>query len=108
MKMTQDMNKRIKVQTESRELQRTSQSVRHFVSAVLSQWGNRQDISFDDLVSAVKNVHQFSYQAAVKAINRYATMRNWLIGFFIVEYQQKGKIRDGKIRILLKSGDHSN
>ena len=30
--MTQDMNKRIKVQMENRELQHTSQDVRHFVS----------------------------------------------------------------------------
>ena len=63
-----------------------------FTSTVI-QWEGRQDIAFDDLVGAVKSVHQFSSQTAVKAVNRYATMRNWLIGLFIVEYQQKGKDR---------------
>jgi predicted nuclease of restriction endonuclease-like (RecB) superfamily len=69
----------------------------------LNQWESRPDISYDDLVIAVKNVHQFSYQAAVKAINRYATMRNWLIGFFIVEYQQKGQDRAAYGERLLKN-----
>ena len=73
----------------------------------LSQWENRPNIVFDDLVSAVKNVHHFSYQAAVKAINRYATMRNWLIGFFIVEYQQRGKDRAAYGQKLLKNLEES-
>lgn len=63
-----------------------------FTSTVV-QWEGRQDIRFDDLVGAVMSVHQFSSQTAVKAVNRYATMRNWLIGLFIVEYQQKGNDR---------------
>ena len=46
-------------------------------------------------------------QAAVKAINRYATMRNWLIGFFIVEYQQKGKDRAVYGERLLKRLEES-
>ena len=70
---------------------------------ILYQWERHAEIGFDDLVGAVRNVHQFSYQAAVKAINRYATMRNWLIGFFIVEYQQKGKDRAAYGQRLLKS-----
>ena len=72
-------------------------------ATVLSQWESHTEISFDDLVGAVRHVHQFSYHAAVKAINRYATMRNWLIGFFIVEYQQKGKDRAAYGQRLLKS-----
>lgn len=31
--------------------------------------------------------------AAVKAINRMQTMRNWLIGYYIVEFEQHGKDR---------------
>lgn len=73
----------------------------------LSQWESRTDICFDDLVTAVKNVHQSSYQASLKAINRYATMRNWLIGFFIVEYQQKGNDRAAYGQKLLKSLEES-
>ena len=72
-----------------------------FTPAV-AQWESRNDVRFGDLVNAVKNVHHSSHQAAVKAVNRYATMRNWLIGFFIVEYQQKGRDRAQYGEKLLK------
>lgn len=32
-------------------------------------------------------------QSAVKAINRRVTIRNWLIGFYIIEFEQKGANR---------------
>ena len=32
-------------------------------------------------------------QQAVKAVNRALTLRNWLIGFYIVEFEQKGEDR---------------
>ena len=73
----------------------------------LTLWGSRPDIKFGDLVSAVKNVHQCSSQAAIKAVNRYATMRNWIIGFFIVEYQQKGNDRAAYGERLLKCLEES-
>ena len=57
------------------------------------QWEHSKELGYSDLIDAVKDVHLRSYRTAVKAINRFATMRNWLIGFFIVEYQQKGKDR---------------
>lgn len=82
------------------------QTKKNFTSA-LTQWESRLDIGYDDLVVAVKNVHQYSYQESVKAINRYATMRNWLIGFFIVEYQQKGKDRATYGQRLLRSLEES-
>lgn len=73
----------------------------------VTQWENRSEIGFGDLVSAVESVHQYSHRSAVKAINRYATMRNWLIGFFIVEYQQKGKDRAVYGEKLLKRLEES-
>ena len=73
----------------------------------VSQWRNHTEVGFGDLVNAVKLTHQCSYQAAVKAINRYATMRNWLIGFFIVEYQQKGNDRAAYGEKLLKRLEES-
>ena len=76
-------------------------------SSALSQWQDGRDYMYCDLVDAVKSVHQQSYQTAVKAVNRYATMRNWLIGFFIVEYQQKGKDRAAYGENLLKSLEQS-
>ena len=58
-----------------------------FALAVV-QWENCTELGYCNLVDAVRNLHLQSHQAAVKAINRYATMRNWLIGFFIVEYSK--------------------
>ena len=76
-------------------------------SSALSQWQDGRDYMYCDLVDAVKSVHQQSFRTAVKAVNRYATMRNWLIGFFIVEYQQKGKDRAAYGENLLKSLEQS-
>lgn len=78
-----------------------------FFNPVVTQWENNPDITFDHLVSAVKNIHTCSYQTAVKAVNRYATMRNWLIGLFIVEYQQKGSDRAAYGEKLLKKLEES-
>lgn len=78
-----------------------------FNNPAVAQWENRSEIGFGDLVSAVESVHQYSHRSAVKAINRYATMRNWLIGFFIVEYQQKGKDRAVYGEKLLKRLEES-
>lgn len=71
-------------------------------TTVVAQWGNHPNIHFTDLVDTIRNIHQCSYRSAVKAINRYATMRNWLIGLFIVEYQQRGKDRAEYGERLLK------
>ena len=49
--------------------------------------------SFDDLVGVIGSTHDATQTAAVKAINRMQTMRNWLIGYYIVEFEQHGKDR---------------
>ena len=38
-------------------------------------------------------LHDSAYSATVKAINRLATIRNYVIGFYIVEYEQHGNDR---------------
>ena len=76
-------------------------------SPAVALWESSKDPRYCDLVEAVKNVHHQSYHVAVKAVNRYATMRNWLIGFFIVEYQQKGKDRAEYGERLLKRLEES-
>ena len=47
--------------------------------------------SFNDLASIVQTTHDAAQSSAVKAINRMQTMRNWLIGYYIVEFEQHGK-----------------
>ena len=88
------------------DTQKESHHTNVFTSAV-TRWENRTDVCFGDLVSAIHSVHQGSTQSAVKAVNRYATMRNWLIGLFIVEYQQKGRDRAEYGEKLLKRLEES-
>ena len=48
---------------------------------------------FDSLVSAIVHIHQQSQAFATKAVNVSLTVRNWLIGYRIVEFEQLGKNR---------------
>lgn len=49
--------------------------------------------SFGDLASIIQTTHDAAQTSVVKAINRMQTMRNWLIGYYIVEFEQHGKDR---------------
>ena len=49
--------------------------------------------SFSDLTSIIQSTHDAAQSSAVRAINRMQTMRNWLIGYYIVEFEQHGKDR---------------
>ena len=55
-------------------------------------WSNKLH-SFGDLTSIIQTTHDAALSSAVKAINRMQTKRNWLIGYYIVEYEQNGKDR---------------
>jgi predicted nuclease of restriction endonuclease-like (RecB) superfamily len=50
-------------------------------------------MKFDLLVNSVKETHVGFQQYAVKSVNLSLTLRNWLIGFYIVEFEQKGEDR---------------
>ena len=58
--------------------------------------------SFEDLPDCVLQTHQYAQTAAIRAVNQFATLRNWLIGCYIVEYEQKGKDRAQYGERLLK------
>lgn len=49
--------------------------------------------SFSDLASIIQTTHDVAQSSAIRAINRMQTMRNWLIGYYIVEFEQHGKDR---------------
>ncbi|WP_278774878.1 PDDEXK nuclease domain-containing protein [Leyella stercorea] len=49
--------------------------------------------SFNDLASIIQSTHDAAQSSAIRAINRMQTMRNWLIGYYIVEFEQHGKDR---------------
>ena len=53
-------------------------------------WSEERNFSFEHLTQLVEQVHNSAYLSSVKAINRFATIRNYIIGFYIVEYEQNG------------------
>ena len=56
-------------------------------------WSEEKNFSFEHLTQLVEQVHNSAYSSTVKAINRFATIRNYIIGFYIVEYEQNGSDR---------------
>ena len=65
-------------------------------------WADETAFSFEHLSEMVSQLHDSAYSATVKAINRFATIRNYVIGFYIVEYEQHGNDRSKYGDRLLK------
>lgn len=65
-------------------------------------WAEETVLSFDHLSELVQQLHDSAYSATVRAINRFATIRNYVIGFYIVEYEQHGNDRAKYGERLLK------
>jgi predicted nuclease of restriction endonuclease-like (RecB) superfamily len=51
------------------------------------------DMNFTSLIDQIDQTHQTLQQNAVKAVNSHITLRNWLIGYYIVEFEQNGDDR---------------
>jgi len=47
-------------------------------------------MNFEKLVFRIQQTNEILQQNAVKAVNIHLTLRNWLVGFYIVEFEQKG------------------
>lgn len=54
---------------------------------------NIQDLSFEQLAQNILAIDKSTRTYAVKAINHAVTLRNWIIGGYIVEYEQYGNDR---------------
>lgn len=50
-------------------------------------------VNLNNLTLTISQIHKNLQSSATKAINRLLTMRNWLIGYYIVEYEQNGEDR---------------
>jgi predicted nuclease of restriction endonuclease-like (RecB) superfamily len=50
-------------------------------------------MNFGLLVNTIQEAHTTLQQSALKSVNRHLTIRNWLIGFYIVEFEQNGEDR---------------
>lgn len=50
-------------------------------------------MNFDNLIQSITTTDQVLHSEAIKAINKALTARNWLIGLYIVEFEQNGEDR---------------
>lgn len=50
-------------------------------------------ISFELVVNSIKDINHQAGDAAKGAVNQLFTLRNWAIGYYIVEYEQNGSDR---------------
>lgn len=53
----------------------------------------KKQLTFVELVESIRVTHDLFSVQAVRAVNISLTLRNWIIGFFIREYEQNGKDR---------------
>lgn len=72
------------------------------LSIIAEGWLHKETPTFDELSTSILHTHQSAQASAIKAINQMATLRNWLIGCYIVEYEQKGSDRAKYGERLLK------
>ncbi len=50
-------------------------------------------MNYNNLIQNIQTTHNVLQSSVTKAINRGLTIRNWLIGHYIVEFEQKGQDR---------------
>lgn len=50
-------------------------------------------LTFEDLAKDIEQVHMVTSSAAQSAVNQLLTLRNWIIGYYIVEFEQNGQDR---------------
>ena len=49
--------------------------------------------NFDQLIDNVCQTHNALQENARNVVNQNLTIRNWLVGYYIVEYEQNGEDR---------------
>lgn len=81
---------------------RNTDSNSELLTKIVEGWAKKQEPTFDDLSASVLQTHQTAQSGAIRAVNQMATLRNWLIGCYIVEYEQKGSDRAKYGERLLK------
>jgi predicted nuclease of restriction endonuclease-like (RecB) superfamily len=50
-------------------------------------------MNYDNVIDQIARVQRQAQSAAARAVNQWLTLRNWLIGAYIVEYEQNGEDR---------------
>ncbi|MDO9267211.1 MAG: PDDEXK nuclease domain-containing protein [Sulfurimonas sp.] len=54
---------------------------------------NKETMTLPDLISTINSVHQTFQTKALQSVSVNLTLRNFIIGFYIVEYEQNGSDR---------------
>jgi len=49
--------------------------------------------NFDGLINNISQTHDVLQDCAVRSVNQFLTIRNWIFGYYIVEYEQNGEDR---------------
>ncbi|MEK6645525.1 MAG: PDDEXK nuclease domain-containing protein [Candidatus Firestonebacteria bacterium] len=52
-----------------------------------------EKLNYSALIDTISKVHKQAQSGAAGTVNRFLILRNWLIGAYIIEYEQKGKDR---------------
>ncbi|HMO64211.1 MAG TPA: PDDEXK nuclease domain-containing protein [Verrucomicrobiota bacterium] len=50
-------------------------------------------MNYDTLITAISDAHQHAQAGTAGAVNRHLILRNWLIGAYIIEFEQNGQDR---------------
>ena len=78
---------------DERTIFRTIDKMDEQLTQIADGWMQKSSPTFSDLIESVLQTHLSAQSTAVKAVNQMATLRNWLIGCYIAEYEQKGSDR---------------
>ena len=54
-------------------------------------------MNFKELIYNLQSINDELQQSAIRAVNTSLTLRNWLFGFYIVEFEQKKKEQNMEI-----------
>ncbi len=52
-----------------------------------------KEMNYGSLVEAISRAHEQTQRQATQAVNIALTLRNWLVGYHIFEYEQNGQDR---------------
>ena len=55
--------------------------------------GNKNFNTLDALTNTIQETNSYFLEKVQKQVNTALSLRNWLIGYYIVEYEQSGKDR---------------
>ena len=54
---------------------------------------NHKNMLYNQLIDTIENTHNSLRKRAISSINQQLVIRNWLIGFYIIEFEQHGEDR---------------